>query len=213
MNREFWRNELEKTAAGNRFGRGYKLLYCPWETLDRHRLVFLSLNPGARTPLGSDPAERLVSDERGNSYEFDRTISRSPMSEQFLRLCGFVNVAPAEVLTGVMAPFRSGNWEALTKRQREASMAFGRRFWSRALQMSGSGAGIVVCSRAATKVVVSLLGASLEKELESGWGTCRLRRFRTGDGRLIVGLPHLSRFRLFSRTESEPHLGRALADL
>ena len=69
MNKAHWENELQKVEAAYRFERGYKLLYCPWKTIDRHNLIFLSLNPGARTPLGADPSERAISDERGNSYE------------------------------------------------------------------------------------------------------------------------------------------------
>ena len=213
MNRTYWENQLRKIEAAYRFERGYKLLYCPWETLDHHKLVFLSLNPGARTPRGSDPIEQGVSDERGNSYEVEQFNSRSPISDQFLRLCAFMAVAPAEVLTGVVAPFRSASWEALTVRQRDASMDFGQRFWDRALRLSPHNAGIIVCSRRAANLVVSLLGASLEKELGTGWGHYRIRRYRTKEDRLIVGLPHLSRFKLFGRAKSEPYLKAALIDL
>ncbi len=173
MNRTYWENELRNSEATYRFERGYKLLYCPWKTLDHHKLVFLSLNPGARTPRGSDPKEQLVSVERGNSYEIDLSNSRSPISDQFMRLCEFMPVEPAEVLTGVVAPFRSASWEALTVRQRQASMDFGRRFWGRALRSSPRDAAIIVCSARARKLVVSLLDATLEKELPSGW-----RRYR-----------------------------------
>ena len=210
MNKTYWENELRSTEAAYRFERGYKLLYCPWKTLDGHKLVFLSLNPGARTPRGSDPMEQLVSDERGNSYEIDQSNSRSPMSDQFLRLCKFMQVEPAEVLTGVVAPFRSVSWEALTDLQQQASMDLGRRFWNRALRSSPRDAAIIVCSAKATKLVVSLLDATLEKDMPSGWGTCLIRRYRTQEGRPIVGLPHLSRFKLFARAECRPFLKKAL---
>ena len=141
MNRTYWKNQLRKIEAAYRFERGYKLLYCPWETLDHHKLVFLSLNPGARTPHGSGPIEQAVSDERGNSYEVEQFNSCSPISDQFLRLCAFMAVAPAEVLTGVVAPFRSASWEALTVRQRDASMDFGQRFWDRALRVVAAKCG------------------------------------------------------------------------
>ena len=213
MNRTNWDNKLRKIEAAYRFKRGYKLLYCPWETLDRHKLVFLSLNPGARTPHGSDPIEQAISDERGNSYEVEQFNSRSPISDQFLRLCDFMAVAPAEVLTGVVAPFRSASWDALTVRQRDASMELGRRFWDRALRLSPRDAGIIVCSKKASNLVVSLLGAILEKELGTGWGHYRIRRYRTSAGRLIVSLPHLSRFKLFGRAKSKPYLKAALEDL
>ena len=210
MNRTYWENELRTIETAHRFERGYKLLYCPWKTLNRHELVFLSLNPGARTPRGSNPMEKLVSDERGNSYSIDHSNSCSPMSDQFLRLCEFMQVEPLEVLTGVVAPFRSASWEALTVPQRQASIDFGRRFWEGALRSSPRDAAIIVCSTRAGKLVVSLLDATLEKELQSGWGHYRIRRYRTHEGRPIVGLPHLSRFKLFGRAESKPFLKNAL---
>ena len=213
MDKTDWENKLRNIEAAYRFEYGYKLLYCPWETIDHHKLVFLSLNPGTRTPHGCDPVEGTISDERGNSYEVEQFNSRSPISGQFLRMCEFLGVAPTEVLTGAVAPFRSQSWKALTDRQRDASLDFGRRFWGRALQSRPQNTGIIACSKRAANLVVSLLGANLEKELGTGWGHYRIRRFRTKEGRLIVGLPHLSRFKLFGRAESEPYLEAALEDL
>ena len=74
-------------------------------------------------------------------------------------------------------------------------------------------APIVVCSREAADLVVQVLGATIEKELDSGWGNIRIRRYRTDRGRVIVRLPHLSRFRLFGRRKSEPYLRVAFEHL
>ena len=212
MNKRFSENELRRIEAAHRFEHGYKLLYCPWKTLDSHKLVFLSLNPGARTPHRSDPSEKLVSDERGNSYEVEQFTSQSPITNQFLRLCNFLDVAPAEVLTGVVAPFRSSKWDALAVPQRTASMDFGRWFWGKVLRSSIRNEPIIVCSGTAAKLVVSVLGATLDDELESGWGHYLIRRYRTDQGRVIVQLPHLSRFKLFGRAKSEPYLRVAFED-
>jgi hypothetical protein len=49
--------------------------------------------------------------------------------------------------------------------------------------------------------------------LESGWGQVRVQMVtmtRGGESRLIVGLPHLSRFAIFGRHESKSQLDREL---
>lgn len=212
MRRRYWENELRKVEAAHGFERGYKLLYCPWRTIHSHKLVFLSLNPGGRTPHGTNPSERCISDERGNSYEVDQRRTRSPISAQFLSLCEFVEVAPTDVLAGVVAPFRSDSWGDLTVPQREAALDFGRRFWGRVLREQALGKPIVVCSKEAADLVVSVLGARFDDEFDAGWGRVRIRRYRTKCKRIIVHLPHLSRFRLFGRVESEPYLRAAFED-
>ena len=43
-------------------------------------------------------------------------------------------------------------------------------------------------------------------------GRMRIRCYRTKHNGLIVDLPHLSRFRLFGRVESQPYLRAAFED-
>ena len=40
-----------------------------------------------------------MSDERGNSYEVEKEISKSPITPQFLNLCEFLETEPKNVLT------------------------------------------------------------------------------------------------------------------
>ena len=206
MNKTYWGREIRRVESAYGFERGYQLLYCPWKTINRHEMTFLSLNPGGRTPHEANPNRRLISDERGNSYEVERDTSRSPIASQFLRLCEFKGLRPSEVLAGALAPFRSDRWSSLTSPRREASLDVGRRFWTAVLRQSAPDKPIVVCSKPAADIVKSMLGARCERKLPAGWGSVSIRRYRAADNRLIVHLPHLSRYKLFGRAESKPYL-------
>jgi hypothetical protein len=186
------------------FHQGFKMLFGPWATLDTADVAFLSLNPG-RAP---DNAEmRVVSDERGNSYYVEQEITRSPITAQFLGMAKFLGVQPGAILTGVVAPFRSNNWKSLPRLQREGALEIGRQFWLKPLQRPTLRL-IITCSNEAAAMACAITDAILEEEISSGWGGISIRGYRTPDGRSLVHLPHLSRFRLFGRPASEEPLRR-----
>lgn len=207
MDRETWAARLRETEEVFGFRYGYKLLYCPWRTLQGSDLAFLTLNPG-RPPIDADL--RVVSDERGNSYEVEQETTRSPITDQFMRMCAFLRVEPRRVLTGVVAPFRSDGWDSLSREQRKAALEIGRDFWSQALTISECAGPIIVCSDQAARVVCEVLHARLEASVPACWGSIRIHRFRGGDGQIIMQLPHLSRFRLFGRASSEAAFAQVL---
>lgn len=206
FDKDFWTDLLlqQETAIG--FSQGFKLLYCPWRTIDVGTVAFISLNPG-RAP---DDAElRIASDERGNSYEVERASTVSPITDQFLRLCTFIQVNPGHVLTGVAAPFRSGSWAQLSREQRNGSLELGRRFWGAALNQPRINK-IIAVSNEASNLAVGVTRSRIIREIPSGWGNIKIRVFENLNGVRVVQLPHLSRFRLFGRSESESYLAEAL---
>ena len=64
MDKEHWQLTLDSVATGYGFNEGYKLLYCPWETIHNSTVAFISLNPGS-IPDGGE--KNVVSEEEGNS--------------------------------------------------------------------------------------------------------------------------------------------------
>ena len=50
-------------------------------------------------------------------------------------------------------------------------------------------------------MIVDLKNARLDYEVEAKWQNKKNRRFITSTGTKIIQLPHLSRFKLFSREE------------
>jgi hypothetical protein len=206
MSAATWMALLTKAEVALGFSQGFKPLYSPWSLLRTGKVAFMSLNPG-RAPDHADL--RMVSDERGNSYLAERLVTRSPLSAQFLQLCNLIGSAPAEVITGVAAPFRSGAWGDLAPAQKQASLEIGRRFWAVPLARPDLRL-ILACSGEATRLAVSITGARLEAETSAAWGNIRLRRYVAPGGKVIVQLPHLSRFRLLGRPASEAAIVAAI---
>lgn len=208
MDRDLWENELRLAEAELGFVDGFKLVYGPWETLEQAEVAFLSLNPG-RAPHRA--ASRMISDERGNFYEVERSTARSPITDQFLRLAELLDVRPCDILTGVAAPFRSDSWGGLTDRQRRGALALGKRFWEAPLSRPELRL-IVVCSKPAADLVVEVTKASPVDEYPAGWGGVKLRRYCVQPDRKIVHLPHLSRFKLLGRDPSEGAVLKAIVE-
>lgn len=203
--REEWDILLKHAEEELGLTKGYKFLYVPWKTLNSASVTFLSLNPG-RAPDAADM--RVVADERGNSYEVEQYTTKSNITAQFMRFAEFLGCAPNDILTGVVAPFRSDGWAELSSTQKRRSLELGYAFWSEPLRHPDLKV-ITVCSEEAASMAVDITDASLDEVLDSGWGTIKIRRYRTPQGQLIVHLPHLSRFRLFGRPESEGPLRKA----
>ncbi len=207
MNKSEWHDRLSaaETALGLR--DGFRFVYGPWESLATGRVAFLSLNPG-RAP--SDTQMREVSDERGNSYAVERLTTLSPITDQALRSFAFLGVDPDEVVTGVVCPFRTPSWSDLSRAQQRDALKLGRVFWEQPLNRPGLEL-VVTTSNEATTAVTEWLGARLEESAPAGWGEISIHRFRSRSGVPILALPHLSRFRLFGRPESEKAI-RVLLD-
>ena len=209
MNQEEWTKILEEKEAELGFNAGFKFVYGPWATLDNAEIAFLSLNPG-RAP---DAAEmRTISDERGNSYEVEQFTTKSPITNQFLQLANFLNKQPSEILAGVIAPFRSDGWDELSEQQKTGSLALGYKFWNEPLRQSSLKL-IIACSEEAKELAVRMTSASFKLERPSGWGKIQIRGYRSEDGKIILHLPHLSRFKLMGREQSEQAIRSALEEL
>jgi len=195
MSRDEWDAKLSKIADQYEFKEGYKILYNRWRVIGCSSVAFISLNPGA---LPSGGAPDMISDERGNSAVVERETTNSPITEQVLKLYKFIKVDPSEVLSGVLHPFRSDKWCNFSAEQRRVGINLGIQFWKNALDKKVK--TIIVCGKGdVAKPVTQLKNARLEKTIPAGWGGQTLDRYLGEDGSIIVVLPHLSRFKLFSR--------------
>jgi len=200
----YW--EYRIRTAAKEFGvDGYGLIYGPWERLEAPKAIFLSLNPG-RPPHKDKPSS--VEDPRGNSYEVEKETTKSPITDQFLRLCKLLGLTPSDVLAGVVSPFRSMKWHTdgdSPRKARECSVGLGREFWTQALLYAK--APLIITSSLPTKHIVSQIFNLVEPvEIHpSGWAQVRLTRYRVGETD-IINLPHLSRYKLLNRHECAQHL-------
>ena len=144
--------------------------YGPWASLNGLKVGFFSLNPG-RPPDNAEP--RTISDERGKSYQVEQETTKSPITRQFLLLASFLGLKPSEILTGVVAPFRSDSWAELTKKQRDASLELGKRFWSDPLSRPELNL-VFACSNEAKDVITELVDVSLDLEISARWGNRKI---------------------------------------
>lgn len=187
--------ELRKLASEHDLREGFHLLYNPWELLFEAKVAFLSLNPG-RAPAGKEV--ELVCEPLGNSYDLERESTKSPLTAQYLQLLELLELSPSEVLTGAYIPFRSNRWADLTDLQKESCLVFARNFWVEYLKDKEL---VICCGSMVFDEVNKLLGCGPDNiSVPSGWGRTQivLAKFNSGKSQL-VGLPHLSSFKLLSR--------------
>ena len=194
-NKDKIEEEITKAEKAYNFQQGYKLLYVPWKTIETASIAFISLNPG-KPPKEADL--RVLSDERGNSYEVEKDVTESPLTDQFLKLAEFLKVKPIDILTGAMCPFRSGKWEDFTEEQKIVGFEIGKNFWLEVLKKDIN--LLITLGIQVTNELLPYLDAKLELSIDSGWGNVQLKRYATKDFD-IVQLPHLSSFKIFSRKE------------
>jgi hypothetical protein len=172
---------------------GFKLIYDRWDRITTSNVVFLSLNPG-RAPNGANLEE--VSDERGNTYVVELDISKSPINRQFIDLFDLLGVDLDTVLAGVYIPFRSNRLKDLSQEQKQQALQFSRQFW---LPLVKSKDLTICCGiDVFNEVHKQLFPDNFVEVIPSGWGNTSIKRILLPNEKIIIGLPHLSTFRLLS---------------
>ncbi|MFC3703350.1 uracil-DNA glycosylase family protein [Devosia honganensis] len=197
------RIEIEYVAGG--YGLGWRLLASPISCLNECRVAFIGLNPGGNEDTGH---ARLAMDV-GSAYVEERWAGyapgQSPLQRQVQRLFRNLEVEPPHVLAGNLVPFRSPDWAALPNKTR--ALAFGNTIWTELLRRAEPEL-IVTMGGTVFESLAAQLGLTRMKRVASGWGQVAIR-YGEADGRKMVGLPHLSRFALLGRPESERPLKMA----
>ena len=200
MDRDIVSKQLRQAELDLDFTDGYQLLYCPWKTLGTHEIACVSINPSLR----EDDFKRMLSDERGNSYQVEAHQELSPITKQILKLCHRLGKMPEQLLMGTICPFRSDNWNDLRRDVKDVGLKIGKEFWGQAL--SSQIRLVITLGDPAQKTICELFDAHLEFEIRANYQNTLLRRYKTESGVEIISLPHLSRFRLFSRWQCDEPL-------
>lgn len=99
-----------------------------------------------------------------------------------------------EVFAAQLVPFRSRSWNALPNR--EAALARSLELWRWLLPRSPARLFLSLGKRPGVEVA-NLLGAEHQVAHPVGWGAQTIDEYVDGDGRIVLAMPHLSRFRLF----------------
>ncbi|MFN3591655.1 MAG: uracil-DNA glycosylase family protein [Thermaurantiacus sp.] len=198
--------QIDAVAAALGHRRGWRFMTCPQDWMHRARLLLVTLNPGGDRPHG--PA---WSQEEGSAYVIEawppNNRGQHPIQRQVRAMFAMAGVKPEEAFSAHLVPFRSPSWDALDRRVE--SLAFARTLWRWLLPQVP--ARLVVCiGKDVGREMASLLGIPALATSPVGWGNITASAGKAADGRRLVVLPHLSRFQLFGRPQSEPHLWRLL---
>jgi hypothetical protein len=208
--------EREYDRLGHQLG--WNFLYTPARTLaPGTRLAFVPLNPG----VGMYHERPKLSFEEGSAYRVEPWGPGGVLSTLQIQIGGLYDAlaerdegtTAEELMDQTLAlnfcPFRSPDWKQLVNPKE--SIEFSQRMWARVLEIVEP--PVIVCLGGEPMhyldPVLRAGGAALtgpEQRDSVGWGTVTyaVRRYTTGRGEVtMVRLPHLSRFRIFGRPESQ----------
>ncbi|MFD1342652.1 hypothetical protein [Litorisediminicola beolgyonensis] len=197
------RIEAREEALG--VGLGWRLLYSPATTVEHARIAFIGLNPGGRA---EDPRHAQLAPPRGSAYRDEawgrHPAGRAPLQVQVQRMCALLDEPAERVLAGNLVPYRSPRWTDLP--DRKGAVAFGQSLWSEILTRAAPEL-IITMGAEATTAVSAVFGNPERTKLPVSWGSVSGHHAAAGGVRL-VGLPHLSTFRIFGRPASAAALER-----
>ena len=170
----------------------------PLAWLSTAKTVMVGLNPGGAEGE-HDSTDGCWEYPAGNAYLLDRWVPGSdalyPIQVQVAALHKLLNLGPEDVFAAQFIPFRSRNLAELPNHNE--ALAFARNLWCWTL--SRSPANLFICMGNFTAWhIADLLRARLEWERPSGWGSTRVRRYASLEGKVVVGWPHPSTFQLLS---------------
>lgn len=178
---------------------GWRLLYSPAHVLDGASVAFIGLNPGGGFKP-ADHAEFAMTD--GSAYKLERwngAPGESKLQRQAQALFQRLDVPLEDVLAGNLIPFRSRSWSAM--HHRSDALAFGKTLWSDILDRARPRL-VIAMGRVTIDALADVLNVGHLEKVPVGWGTVKARRGPHRNG-IFVGLPHLSRFAIIGRPESE----------
>jgi hypothetical protein len=197
-------SQIDEAAARLGYRLGWRFMTCPEAWRHDAKLLLVTLNPGGERVHG--PA---WSQEEGSAYVVESwegcPRGASPLQRQVQAMFATAGCTPEETFSAHFVPFRSPSWSALERHQE--ALAFSRELW-RWLLPQVPAQRVVCLGQEAGREIAQLTGARDLEALPTGWGEIKAYRGATADGRELIILPHLSRFRLFNRPASQPMLRR-----
>ena len=178
---------------------GYSFFYCPAARLQSSTVGIIGLNPGG----GNGPDEPAPPHNRhwehdGFAYldqPWGRDRELNPLQIQIQRLVDRLPADEHDLFAAQLVPFRSPDWGSLPNN--EAAVATFEPAWKALLETSSVRLWFSLGSVAGERMRIFLGGDRFEYH-ESGWGKTSIGIASNAEGVVVVSLPHLSRYQLFS---------------
>lgn len=189
---------------------GWRLLYSPASVLHGAEIAFVGLNPGG----SSRPAEHAeFAMAQGSAYVVEKwkplsEAGKSPLQIQVCTLFQKLQVEPQRVLAGNIIPFRSPDWKCLKNRQQ--ALQFGENLWNDILKRARPKL-VIGMGREAILSLSRILGAQNTESIPVNWGKITGTRAPFPGG-LLVGLPHLSKYKIVTRPDSKAALQKLFGE-
>lgn len=199
------RIEREYHRRGDQLG--WRLLSSPWETVSGAKVAFVGLQPGGGFAPSDHPD---LCTPHGSAYVTESwggaAPGQAPLQRQVRALFDMLGVAPEAVLAGNLVPFRSPN--AKSYPNMGTAVAFGEALWADLL-IAAQPRLVITMAGDATRSLARIGGIKQLYAHSCNWGNVRLFHGESAHFRL-VGLPHLSRFRIGTRETSRGALQEVL---
>ena len=188
--------EIEKEARRLGAAYGWRFITCPQEQARSSKLLLVSLNPAGRERHGPSWSRKEGSACRIESWG-SFAPGMAPLQRQVQSMWRFLNLADEQVFSAHFVSFRSPTWEAMPRP--DEALRFAAGLWRWLLPQVGFERIVCIGKDVPGRNMAKLLDATLPV----GWGSVTADRYMLPDGRPLITLPHLSRFAIFSRLQSE----------
>lgn len=230
MERLFSESCSEIEVAYSRLGHqlGWRFLASPRSTLSGDtEIALITMNPGGSVIR---PDHARESSEAGSAYIVEAwkhgyRHGEAPLQVQVRRLFDLLAAAKGHRSSGddllhsslaaYFVPFRSPTFKMLS--QSRDSLLFASQLWTRLFRYIDPKLVITIdqgTTQRLTRILCAKLGTPPSRqEFPIGWDsyTAELVSFKSDDiQRAIVRFPHLSRFGIFGRAQSQPHVERII---
>lgn len=181
---------------------GWVFAMTPFANLATARAMVIGLNPGgpeADSTEGTwEPCDPRNAYFYGRWYTGAESDSPMPIQVQVMALHALLGLEPEDVFAAQFIPFRSQTLISLGRKAE--ALKFARALWSWVLPQSPAKLFICMGGYAAWQIA-DLLGAKPQGHHPSGWGSTKVGRYVSDDGKVVVELPHPSRYRLLTMRE------------
>jgi hypothetical protein len=187
---------------------GWSFMYTREADLAHAKVALVGLNPGG----GPKDEPRSWEAEEINAYIDQRWSNGgglSPLQVQVGLLFEALGVQKNEVFAANFIPFRSPSWSQLP--DQEGALDFGRCLWTNILTRSPRPPFrlFVSLGKQSGRELATLLKACFVRQHSVEWESQKIDEYVAADGRTVLALPHLSRFRIFGakRTSAAAAVG------
>lgn len=189
------------------YQQGWVFAMTPVANLATADVVLVGLNPGGRGHDNNDGAWEAS----GNAYLDQRWFKDGrdelfPIQVEVAELMKLMGVEGPQFFAGMFIPFRSPGLAELGRK--EEAVAFARELWKWVLAQTPARTFVCMGQEAAWHIA-QLIGGSHAEAFQTGWGETKAHRYVSPDGRVVVSLPHPSRYVLLGSARSPEKLREA----